>query len=211
MENPQKQTSTLYVVFKYVTNGMGIIGIGFLLLAFLYFSNLQPAPQKISVSPTAIPTTTVLGTASSLSKCHAVQVDASDPQAFLPDPLCTPGEVDPSVTQDNLFITICHAGYTQTVRPPVSYTNALKKQQITDYGYIDTSMKDYEEDHFISLELGGSPKDPKNLWPEPHPSFNEKDKVENYLHSQVCSGNLSLAQVQAEITKNWYAIYQQIK
>jgi len=24
----------------------------------------------------------------------------------------------------------------------------------------------YEEDHFISLEVGGHPKDPKNLWPE---------------------------------------------
>jgi hypothetical protein len=179
--------------------------------SFFYFSAQLPTPQKISVSPTAIPTTTVLGTASSLSKCHAIQVDASDAQAFLPDPNCTPGEVDPNVTQDNLFTTICHAGYTQTVRPPVSYTNALKKQQIMDYGYSDTGMKDYEEDHFISLELGGSPQDPKNLWPEPHPSFNEKDTVENYLRSQVCSGKLSLAQAQAEIIKNWYTIYQQIK
>ncbi len=190
---------------------MGIIGIGFLIIFFLYFSNPQPTLQKISVTPTAIPTTTVLGTSLSSSKCHAVQVDTVDPQAFLPDPLCTPGEIDPSVTQDNLFTTICHSGYTQTVRPAVSYTNALKKQQITDYGYTDTSMKDYEEDHFISLELGGSPKDPKNLWPEPHPSYNEKDKVENYLHSQICSGKLTLEEAQAEITKNWYAVYQQIK
>ncbi len=183
-----------------------VIAIG----GFFYFSAQKPFPQEISVSPTAVPTA-VLGASANSAKCHAIQVDTSDPQAFLPDPSCTPGEIDLAVTQDNLFTTICHAGYTQTVRPPVSYTNALKKQQILDYGYIDTSMKDYEEDHFISLELGGSPKDPKNLWPEPHPSFNEKDKVENYLHSQVCSGNLSLAQVQAEITKNWYAIYQQIK
>jgi hypothetical protein len=72
-------------------------------------------------------------------------------------------------------------------------------------------MKDYEEDHFISLELGGSPKDPKNLWPEPHPSYNEKDKVENYLNSKVCSGELSLAQAQQEIVKNWYSLYLQMK
>lgn len=72
-------------------------------------------------------------------------------------------------------------------------------------------MGDYEEDHFISLELGGSPKDPKNLWPEPHPSVNEKDRVENYLHSEVCSGKLSLAQAQQEIAKNWYEIYVQIR
>jgi len=178
---------------------------------FFYYLTQNPIPQKISVTPTISPANTVLGISLSSAKCHATQVNASDPQAVLPDPNCTPGEIDPSVTQDNLSSTICHAGYTQTVRPPVSYTNNLKKQQIIDYGYQDTNMKDYEEDHFISLELGGGPKDPQNLWPEPHPSFNEKDTVENYLHSQVCLGKLSLAQAQQEITKNWYAVYLQIK
>jgi hypothetical protein len=180
-----------------------------------YLSSHLFTPPKVAVVPAPIVTSTasaVLGVSSNPSaKCHATQIDPLDPQAFLPDPFCTPGEIDSSVTQDNLFATICHAGYTQTVRPPVSYTSTLKKQQIADYGFKDTNMKDFEEDHFISLELGGSPKDPKNLWPEPHPSYNEKDKVENYLHSQVCSGALSLLQAQQEITKNWYAIYLQIK
>jgi len=179
--------------------------------SFLYFSGKQPIPQNVSVSPTNVPTTTIYVTSANSSKCHAIQVDSSDPQAFLPDPSCTPGEIDPSVTQDDIAMTICHSGYTQTVRPLVSYTNTLKKQQIIDYGYTDTRMGDYEEDHFISLELGGSPKDPKNLWPEPHPSVNEKDRVENYLHSEVCSGKLSLAQAQQEIAKNWYEIYVQIR
>ncbi|MGA2968126.1 MAG: hypothetical protein ABSD69_03090 [Candidatus Levyibacteriota bacterium] len=208
-----KQSSTLYTVFHYVTIGMGIIGIGFVLLGILYFLSQKPTPQKTAVSPTSTvsPTPTVLGTPSTSARCHAINVNPSDPQAFLPDPNCTPGTIDPSVTQDNLFTTICHAGYTQTVRPPVSYTNTLKKQQIADYGYQDTSMKDYEEDHFISLELGGNPTDPKNLWPEPHPSTNEKDTVENYLHSQVCSGKLTLAKAQQEISQNWYTVYLQIK
>lgn len=183
----------------------------FAVRGFLYFSAQKPSPQKISVTPTVSPANKVLGISSSSAKCHATQVNASDMQAVLPDPNCTPGEIDPSVTQDNLLSTICHAGYTQTVRPPVSYTNNLKKQQVLDYGYEDTNMKDYEEDHFISLELGGSPKDPKNLWPEPHPSINEKDTVENYLHLEVCTGKLSLLQAQQEITKNWYAVYLQIK
>ena len=30
-------------------------------------------------------------------------------------------------------------------------------------------MSDYQEDHLISLELGGNPTDPRNLWPEPYP------------------------------------------
>jgi len=178
---------------------------------FLYFSNKQQITQNVSVSPTNVPSTTIYVTSPNSSKCRAIHIDPSDPQAFLPDPSCTPGEIDPLVTEDNITTTICRSGYTQTVRPPVSYTNALKKQQITDYGYQDTRMGDYEEDHFISLELGGSPKDPKNLWPEPHPSINEKDKIENYLHSEVCSGKLTLAQAQQEITKNWYQIYQQIR
>lgn len=178
---------------------------------YLYFSNKQQITQNVSLSPTIAPTDSIPSTTSSSSKCHAIHVDLSDPQAYLPDPSCTPGEIDQAVTQDNIASTICHSGYTQTVRPPVSYTNTLKKEQIIDYGYEDTNMSDYEEDHFISLELGGSPKDPKNLWPEPHSSTNEKDKVENYLHSQICSGKTTLVQAQKEITTNWYNLYKQIR
>lgn len=181
------------------------------MVVFFYFSDKQQNTQNVFVSSTSTPTATVSTTSLSSARCHAIHINTLDPQAFLPDPLCTPGEIDPSVTQKNITTTICRAGYTETVRPPVSYTNTLKRQQITDYGYQDISMKDYEEDHFISLELGGSPTDPKNLWPEPHPSINEKDKVENYLHLEVCSGKLTLYQAQQEITKNWYAIYQQIR
>ena len=60
-------------------------------------------------------------------------------------------------------------------------------------------------DHLVPLELGGS-NDIGNLWPEvaePRPGFHEKDKVENYLHEQVCSGAISLKQAQAEIAGNW--------
>ena len=177
---------------------------------FFYFSN-NKVTQNTSDSLTPAPTAVTSVIISSSSKCHAIHIDPSDPQAFLPDPNCTPGEIDPGVTQNNIASTICLAGYTKTVRPSVSYTDNLKKQQIQDYGYQDTKMGDFEEDHFISLELGGSPKDPKNLWPEPHPSINEKDKVENYLHSQVCSGKLTLFKAQQEITKNWYEIYMQIR
>jgi len=31
--------------------------------------------------------------------------------------------------------------------------------------YVDKAPSHYEEDHLISLELGGNPRDPKNLWP----------------------------------------------
>src|SRR5947209_1950760 len=63
----------------------------------------------------------------------------------LPDPLCTPGAIDPRVTQANIRTTICVSGYTATVRPPVSYTNALKARQIDEYGFADTLPRHYEE------------------------------------------------------------------
>lgn len=128
----------------------------------------------------------------------------------LPDPACTPGATDPKVTQDNISSTICVSGYTSTVRPSTSYTNNLKTQQITAYGYSDTSLSSYEEDHFIPLEVGGSPDNPANLWPEPYSGTygaKAKDKVENYLHSQVCNGGMSLADAQNKITTNWETVY----
>ncbi|MBV9707100.1 MAG: hypothetical protein JO125_06805, partial [Chloroflexi bacterium] len=120
------------------------------------------------------------------------------------------GVTNPDVTQSNIDSTICVSGYTKTIRPPASYTDQLKLQQIQQYGYSDTNPRDYEEDHFISLEIGGNPTDPKNLWPEPHPSTNEKDKVENYLHDQVCSGAISLKEAQIEIATNWLAVYNRM-
>jgi hypothetical protein len=131
--------------------------------------------------------------------CHSVD--------GLPDPLCTPGVADPRVTQDNILTTVCISGYTRKVRPSTLYTNALKRRQIQAYGYADTNLADYEEDHLIPLELGGHPTDPKNLWPEPlrdpaHPAT-EKDGVENSLHDKVCAGLMTLAAAQAAIATNW--------
>jgi len=53
------------------------------------------------------------------------------------------------------------------VRPPVQYTEELKRQQIRTFGYHDRRLSQYEEDHLIPLGLGGAPSDPRNLWPEP--------------------------------------------
>lgn len=146
---------------------------------------------------------------------HALEIATSRCWASygLPDKNCTPGVIDISVTQDNIQSTICKRGYTETIRPPVSYTNRLKLKQIEEYGYADTNPKDYEEDHLISLELGGNPKDEKNLWPEPYniaSGAREKDKVENYLHKQVCDGIITLDEAQKEISQNWVEVYQKI-
>lgn len=131
-------------------------------------------------------------------QCHSVE--------GLPDPKCTPGLADSRVTQDNIHTTICVSGYTAKVRPSSLYTRLLKQKQIKEYGYTDTDLADYEEDHLIPLELGGHPTDPLNLWPEPLAGPTgalKKDGLENSLHSKVCSDLMSLAAAQATIAANW--------
>lgn len=121
----------------------------------------------------------------------------------LPDPACTPGVTNPNVSQANINATVCKSGWTATIRPSASYTDKLKKQGIAAYGYTDTDLRSYEEDHLISLELGGSPDDPKNLWPEPGGSPNAKDKVENDLKAAVCASRIKLADAQKAIATDW--------
>ncbi|MFC5187467.1 hypothetical protein [Actinomadura harenae] len=132
--------------------------------------------------------------------CHASSVD---PATTRPDARCTPGALNPDVTQANIHRTVCVAGYTKRIRPPASYTGALKRRQIAEYGYRDTNPSSYEEDHFIPLSLGGAPRDPKNLWPEPGASPNPKDTVEFKLYKALCAGQVTLAAAQHAITKDW--------
>ena len=107
----------------------------------------------------------------------------------------TPGVLNPDVTQTNITSTICLHGWTKTIRPTTSYTNDLKERQMREYG-VGGSRSDYQEDHLISLELGGHPTDPRNLWPEPYPRASEVDSIENDLNAKVCSGELSLETAQ---------------
>ena len=117
------------------------------------------------------------------------------------DPGCTPGAVDTTVTQANIQSTICVTGYTDTVRPPTSLTEPAKFQSMAAYS-SPGSASDYEYDHLVPLELGGS-SDVRNLWPETHASSYTKDGVENRLNSVVCSGQVTLAAAQQAIATNW--------
>jgi len=107
----------------------------------------------------------------------------------------TPGVLNPDVTQQTIRSTICTPGWTRTVRPPVSYTNALKVKGLRQYA-LHGSLSAFQEDHLISLELGGNPTDPRNLWPEPYPRAAAVDKIENQLNHLICTGQISLAEGQ---------------
>ena len=138
-------------------------------------------------------------------QCHA----RNQTPYTLPDPSCTPGATNPAVSQATIGRTICVAGWTSSVRPPVSYTEPLKRAQLAWYG--DTApIWTFEEDHLIPLELGGSPTSPQNLWPEPGASPNLKDAVEDAAHRAVCDGRLSLRAAQTAIASNWVALGEQL-
>jgi hypothetical protein len=126
----------------------------------------------------------------------------------LPDPRCTPGSIDPAVTQANISSTICRSGYTKTVRPPASETDRFKFD-VAYPAYGDPDSEKTELDHLVSLELGGS-NDAANLWPESPPTPNPKDKVEDALHAAVCDGRVSLAAAQQAIATDWLTAEQKL-
>jgi hypothetical protein len=116
------------------------------------------------------------------------------------DPVRTPGVRNPAVTQTNIHQTICVANWTKTIRPKTSYTGPLEIKQMREYG-LKGSPDDFEEDHLISLSLGGHPTSPKNLWPEPIARARKVDVIERRLHTAVCAGKMKLRAAQIEIAR----------
>ena len=164
----------------------------------------------VSQSPTLLPVaeTPTVPTSPEANTCHY----QGSPGAELPDPACTPGALDPVVTQDNIHQTICVSGYTATVRPPVNYTNALKRKQMTAYGRATDDPRSFEMDHRTPLETGGSPQSILNLWPERYErdgatagyGAESKDRLENYVHQQICKGAMTLAEGQAVFMEDFF-------
>lgn len=126
-----------------------------------------------------------------------------------PDPRCTPGALNPAVTQASIHRTICSAGWTSTVRPPESVTEPEKFASMTAYGDHKSASR-YEYDHLVPLELGGATNAARNLWPEPGASPNPKDSVENALNRKVCDGKLTLAKARQLIASNWVTVYRSL-
>ena len=126
---------------------------------------------------------------------------------ILPDRELTPGNVDPLLTKDVICSPEFRTGKYRNVSVEV------KKKVFVEYGIPWEHYGEYEVDHLVSLELGGS-NDIKNLWPEayePSPGAREKDKVENYLRREVCAGRMDLEDARKQIETNWYFVYQELK
>ena len=124
----------------------------------------------------------------------------------LPDPRCTPGAIRSGVS----LATICASGYSRSVRPPESFTEPLKLHQMRAYD-LPGSPRDYEEDHLVPLSIGGAPRDPRNLWPEPRSGANnaeQKDQLETWAARMACSRRIPLGRLQRAMASDWLALYR---
>jgi hypothetical protein len=118
----------------------------------------------------------------------------------LPDRYCTPGKVFSTVRARQ----VCRSGYSKGVRHVTTFT---KNAVYASYGVLSHTAGEYEVDHLVPLELGGS-NAIENLWPEPADTdngedFHTKDRLENFLHKRVCSGRMSLRAAQRAMKTNW--------
>ena len=122
---------------------------------------------------------------------------------LVPDPKLTPGAALPVTVAD-----IAVPGYTHKVR---NVPKAVKEQVYAEYGIKSRRPGEYEIDHLISLELGGS-NSIRNLWPESyktHPlNARVKDRLENRMHELVVSGQLDLTTAQREEAADWVGAYR---
>ena len=172
-----------------------ITGAGIGLIALVGgLAALKSGAPSTPVTPLATPSQVVSVEQTGMKGGKCISVGG------LPDAICTPGAV--RTTDVN---SICHGGSTKQYRPPTSYTNDLKTKQMIEYGFTG-DRKLYEEDHLISIELGGDPKSPLNLWPEAWDGdygAHKKDAVENRTHALVCSGKMDIVEAQTRIAKNW--------
>ncbi|HEY2182512.1 MAG TPA: hypothetical protein VGH09_12650 [Solirubrobacteraceae bacterium] len=130
-----------------------------------------------------------------------------------PDARCTPGALNPQVSPATIATTICHSGWTATVRPPESITRSEKLASLLAYS-DQLGASAYEYDHLVPLELGGAVNDPRNLWPEPDYGvrsgfyLNPKDRLERVLNRLVCDGTMRLATAQRLIATDWVSAFR---
>jgi len=160
------------------------------------------------------------GLAYSTASAHAVQRQPAAGRCHArgsglyasPDARCTPGALNPAVTQATLSSTICRRGWTSTVRPPVSITEPEKLASMRAYASPGLPSA-YEYDHLVPLELGGAVNDARNLWPEPDYAtrsgfyLNPKDRLEGVLKRLVCAGAMTLSRAQRLIASDWVSAY----
>jgi hypothetical protein len=130
---------------------------------------------------------------------------------LLPDPKCTPGAINPTLTakvlQDPAFTTKCvRNDATSEEEKHSTYTAYGIPRPVNNEGENQTC----ELDHLVSLELGGADT-LDNIWPQCGPNgvelreryFKLKDMVEDHLAEFVRHGRVDLGEMQKRIAEDW--------
>ncbi len=158
-------------------------------------ASATPAPPVAPHAARAHPAHRSAVSSGSVRFGQQTKTSGCQPRRTLPDPGCTPGSIITQATTTR----ICVAGYSRGVR---NVPESLKLAVYAEYGIASHVAGQYEVDHLVPLELGGS-NSIANLWPEVAPGFHQKDVVENELHDAVCSGGMALRVAQTRIAQNW--------
>lgn len=163
-------------------------------------SNPAPAPKPKAKSGPARPK---LGTPVKLhprSKGSGCMLRGS-----LPDPDCTPGAYYPLATKR----VICRTGYSATVR---HVPENIKGKVYAEYGISHHTEGEYEIDHLVPLEVGGS-NSLANLFAEPAappPGFHEKDRLEDAIRAGVCDRGDDLRLRQRQVARDWVSLFDKL-
>ena len=158
-------------------------------------------PQEFRASPRSAAAFLILIALLSTSRLSSAQQAAP----LLPNASLTPGATLP-VTAADLSVP----GYTKRVR---NVPQAVKEKVFAEYGITRRAPREYEVDHLISVELGGS-NSIRNLWPQSYLTqpwnAHVKDRLENKLHALVVLGQLDLPTAQRMIATDWIAAYKRV-
>ena len=187
-----------------IASAIALAGLG--CLAASLVASGAPVTAADGTTANEPPTTVTTVTQATTQSTSVTQTSATtvvtpgpgQPSVILPDKKRTPGALNPRVRQSTIKKTICKSGWTTKIRPPVSYTNALKIKQMVLYEETG-SPSEYEEDHFIPLELGGATQEPEEPLARTALAVELSDPLETSLKRKVCKHVMTLKRARATI------------
>ncbi len=117
----------------------------------------------------------------------------------------TPGDTFSEVTVSEL----CGGKYVRHTR---DVSTSLKREIKANYQLDPDQYSNYSIDHFIPLSLGGT-NEVQNLWPQKIKGIvygaTQKSLSDDYLHRQVCAGNITLEKAQDMIFRDWVKVFRE--
>lgn len=126
---------------------------------------------------------------------------------IVPDPILTPGVV---ATTDQADICGVVGGLRYTERHRFT-TQSMKDGTFSKYQIVKGG-RDFEVDHRVPICAGGADVK-ENLWPQLgwlHPSYHDKDRLEDQICRLICKGSVSVTDGQAIFMGDWTLGYAKV-